>query len=619
MSLPVASPRPSPQAVAPAAADFRGPALFGHHRVQQIPPGADRPVTGAAAASRSAGLCDTWPLLQRQRLEKVDAHLLHERLIAWCRNLPPDSQQRPPLEAQLAKTPSSLALFASLTQQMRAAERLSCHQEKAGCELETQRLEGNPWSPDGTHLVLSCDTWNDEGEGCCLWRLEAERAHKAAFLPLERSFDCCAVTFSAGSQRLLAVSTYGQLQIWNRRADDSWQEAASVRLWTGTARAACFSPDGRCLAVQRGGQVLLFDEQATGLWRQQCCLHWISLAQGSDTSSSSDTSGRDTDSSESSETCSGSSSDSDGDELVRHPPDVMYFSADSRHFLFVNGVGGKAFVFDRYYTCWRAQTLHRENDVVFYNKGGILAPGGDWLALVSEDWQGGAFWKRNFIVHLWHPADRRGAGRSWHAVAQKICADARGGFPLACSPDGLQLACPDRLDNSQVCVSILARSRSGRWAVSDKLQLGPDSVGADSLSGARELAYSARGDYLAAVSLCGVQLWHLSSDRGSAVAWINNSAPGRDLLFQFSPDGCHCAVCLQSWGDVRILGPAEDGRYLEKARWMRCKSVEQMAFAPDGTRLMVTQRDSPLADTHVNFLYLAPAVWEQGGRGCHVS
>ena len=48
---------------------------------------------------------------------------------------------------------------------------------------------------------------------------------------------------------------------------------------------------------------------------------------------------------------------------------------------------------------------------------------------------------------------------------------------------------------------------------------------------------------------------------------------------------------------------------------MRCKSVEQMAFAPDGTRLMVTQRDSPLADTHVNFLYLAPAVWGAGRQG----
>ena len=625
--------RPAP-ATAPApapAADTGSATTSGRRQVRQVLPEPDLPrPAGAAAmlpdkpqpdtdvAQAARRFLDSYPALHRQKLERLDAGLLLERLTVWRDTLPPDSPQRAELGMRLEQPLSSQALFYTLTRQLQETAHWSCDREKAasaGCVL--RNVYTSPWSPDGRSLALVTEPWRAPGPGCLVWERGAAGAQQPALLGLDRRFDCCALMFSADSRRLQAVGRQGEMQVWHRQADASWLEGAKIRLCDSSVTAVRWSPDARCLAVQVEAEVLLFGEQASGLWQQEASFEWIHFDPEPDDVREA--------SYDSDDDCGSYGSRGEHRRtLVSNTPEVMCFSADSRHLLFVNGIGGDAFVVDRHDSGWKAHKLSAGGRAPYYREAGILAPDGDWAALVAGDCTHRSFRSHAWILQLWqYRSDSQGDELPWHIVSQRTCITTGDRFTLACSPDGQQLACPDRMDDGQLCTAILARTPSGSWDLTTRLPLGPDFLRPRQLD-VTELAYSSQGRYLAAVTFSGVQIWQQTEGSFSCVAWIANSYPGVDLLFAFAPDGCHCAVAMDYSGQVSLHGPAPDGSYRTKARWAQSKGAEQLAWAPDGSRVMVTRQGEGLSDDrHINFLYLAPATQAQRGikreSDCRVS
>ncbi len=79
-----------------------------------------------------------------------------------------------------------------------------------------------------------------------------------------------------------------------------------------------------------------------------------------------------------------------------------------------------------------------------------------------------------------------------------------------------------------------------------------------------------------------------------AVSWMENSDITQKMRFAFAPDGYHCATAMGAGGDVRVQGPApaepggRDRDYVTKLEFAAGRPVEQLLFAPDATRLLVS-------------------------------
>ena len=530
----------------------------------------------------------SYPLWYRQRLAGIDSRLAHRLLTLWCQRLPAGSRQRDALEQQLAQARSAPALFFWQTQQMLRAPRLSC--DRLPCiSSHGARLYGAlVYSPDGTHLVQATDPPQDTPAALALWQQDREGLRGTTLCRLnspDQGFIEGAVTFSADSQRLLAVLNTGEIQTWLRQADGNWQACAPVILSDDTVCAACFSPDGRCLVVQTAIHLFVFDEAVQGAWRPCQTLQWRTDAEAGDES------GRESD-------------------LIA----VMHFSDDSGHLLCIDGDGENAFVFDREGSGWTLQQLVNDEQAGLYELGGTLAPDGDWLALVRMPPDGaraGRFPGWRCRLELWCAGDRR----CWHLASHHPCTTTGIGCPARFSPDGQQLAFADRLDNGQPGVSVLTRAPGASWHPATRLALGA-APGRPLLPSRRSypLMYSAHSGYLAAITQSGVQLWRCDSGSWLPVAVLDNPHEETDLVFQFAPDGYHCVLATGPGGDLSLHGPGSGGDYVTKMRSVQGKTVEQLLFAPGGLLLQVLCRSGELSAPSLHSLRLEPGTWAEQHR-----
>ncbi|MCY4471397.1 MAG: F-box-like domain-containing protein [Kistimonas sp.] len=519
-----------------------------------------------------------YPTHFRQHLERtLDRTLAHQTLSLWWQQWPEDCMPTDACDDLTGPTLSPARLFYDLTRRMLCARRiLACDTNLA---LRHAPASTSFYSPDGKYLVVQPPPCRSEpAPRLGIWRQGACGLHKAALCQLDNHPVHQGLTFSADSRSLLVVSRQGQqhtwqLQTWQLQADNSWRLAVSQRLCSGSVFMAKFSPDAHWLALKVGTRLLMFGETAPQVWQESCALQWTNRQTSY--------------------------------FPVYLSPDTAQFSADNRHFLFVNN--GEAFVFDRQQAGWQAQKISRDTLFTFYREG-RLSPRGDWLAL--------AFWNPDrqplpdggHTIALWQ---RQNLEPHWRSFSQSPFASTGYTCPMAFSPDGRQLAAPNRLNNGNACVSVLSLTQDGSWVPSFTLPLEPGITPTPALSGVYSVIFNAMGNYLAAVAGVGVQLWRYQGGAWQPTVWIDNHGAnvGEIPFFAFSPDGWHCAVSRGEEGRVSIHGPGPDGKYLTKMQVSQGSIVSQVLFSPDGLRLLV----SSIYERHLSYhgrarlLHLAPA------------
>ncbi len=517
--------------------------------------------------------CTHW----RKIKPALDAKLARQACALWDKTAPshslPGGAGQPLAWLHLAPA----TIFYTVTRRMLDAERLSFNEGNLSiCCPERGHLRACcgdcVYSPDGTQLAIPQDMDGGSTRALGLWHQDGSGLRQMALFPL----DCFSVSwklaFSTDSRRLSVVAEQGYLQTWQRQPDNSWQPAVRERLCASTVQAAKFSPDTRTLAIQAGSQVLVIDTSTLGPHQEHCSFQW---------------------------------SPHPGQDACR--PDVMQFTADSHHFLFVNIP--TAVVFDRCGNDWQAQDIchpHSHYGCV----AASLAPTGDWLALVSN----GSVLRfhlpaSHYSLELW----QRSPAQRWHFSRRMDCAGTGYAPPVAFSPDGRHLAFADEIEAyKSVCVSLLTRNRSGHWELAVKLRLGPGVQEPGVFTSIRTLSFSAHSAVLLARSHAGIKLWQRWHGGWRTAAWIaspdNN---GERSSCALSPDGYHCAVAAGGQQEVRILGPGPAGRYLTKMQVTLDKPVQQMLFAPDGLRLLVSCFDKYRSRRRLSLLHLAPQPGEQ--------
>ncbi len=507
----------------------------------------------------------SYPAAQRRRLSQA----LHTATLLQSLRLPgktmtPGSPQKTQPEWLVEQEHSPQRLFFTLVKHWLHARQLAFDSSDTCIRSIGRSCNEELYSPDGNYLVIrhSCSSrqwreslsvWSHEGVG-----LRQLACTHTPSLPL-----CHGMRFSADSRRLLAVDIQGQLHSWQQEADSSWRALASGRLSPARVEGARFSPDARCLVIQTGGNLLVFAEDDAQQWEQSYSFPLNTIPLPFDFAATSSA-------------------------------EFVQFSADSHHFLFVNT--GQAFIFDHCGASWQTAGI---GDV----EGGsvetaILDAQGSWIAVALRDKR--QAWMipphhKSLTAKLWHCSREKG----WHCIDSRTCVSAlMYQYPMAFSPDSRQLAFPDQWSNGDVCVCVLSLAHTGHCKLAAWLTPGPGAAieSPDYPYGITALHYSANGHYLAAMTRAGIQLWQFGQQKhGSAaplpwvaVSWMENGDITREMRFAFSPDGYHCATAMGEGGHVRVQGPGPDRDYVTKLEFAAGRLVEQLLFAPDATRLLVS-------------------------------
>ncbi len=185
-----------------------------------------------------------------------------------------------------------------------------------------------------------------------------------------------------------------------------------------------------------------------------------------------------------------------------------------------------------------------------------------------------------------------GIARLWDAATGRLVrAYRRQDGPVdsvAFSPDGAQILLSDRYiprNDKRINIRLLATT-SGR--ADNRLEIRPDLFGPlETIS----VAYSPRGDRIAASVRVWVQLWDAESGkRVAGTALHDNRHTGPVSTLAFSPDGS----LLASGGDdhtIRLW--TSEGRFLRVFRG-HTDAVISVAFSPNGTRIVSASEDNSL-------------------------
>ena len=512
-------------------------------------------------------LARSYPVLHRLQLERLNPRLASQWLSLWCGTPCSDPAQKAEREWQREQGQSvPQRLCYRLIRQMLRTPCLRVRQGNLCIRHAAFPSCDTAWSPDGLYLVTRSDTGSGYDPQLSLWRQESTGLHRASVLALPDGWiSDGGIAFGADGRRLHVMVQSGQLQTWQRQAAGHWQPRAALPLSHEPVYIVRFSPDARSMAAQVGTGLRLFGQTATGGWQPLCQLTWTR-------------------------------SESPASVTLRYP-DVLRFSDDSRHCLFVNG--GRAFVLDSHPTGWQAQELRKEPVPCVYEVGGTLSARGDWLVLASD--YPGFYRCKSYTMALWQRE-----GQQWHPVLDRHCMGTGLGFPVAFHPDSRQLAVPDRLADNAVCVSVLTRTGRSRWQLAAQLRLGPGIEGPALLSGINTLEYSGQGACLAAVAGAGVQLWRCTTGAWIPLAWIENPEDSGHVLFQFAPDGHHCVLSMGRRGDISVHGPGTSGGYVTKMYLTHGHKIDRLLLAPGGTRLLVSCWPIGSRHRHLTFLHLVP-------------
>ncbi len=491
-------------------------------------------------------------------------------LSLWSQQRPVGSARREELEWLAGQHLSPLALCCALTRELLRATRILSHPGNLSILCSLNAPDSMAFSPDGSHLVTQNHNLHMRAaDRLSIWRQGPGGLHRATWCPVDNGLARHSLSFSPDSRRLLCVTETGQLLTWHQQADGDWQSVAPRQLCPGPVRMATFSPDAHHLALRVGSHVLLCTETEPDAWQQCFSLEWANSRFA--------------------------------DRITLFGPDNAQFSNDSRHFLFLNT--GTAFVFDRYGTDWQAQPLG-QNDLHPFYEVGALSPAGDWLAITSQS----ANFARSpgYILELWR---YQHADRNWRFSSDRSFVCTGFNCPLAFRPDGRQLVVPDRLDNGDVCVSVLSLTPGAHWELNFQLPFGPGLAGPALLSGVYAVSFSANGRCLAATARAGVQIWQCRSGLWQPAAWIENpdEEARSDPCCALSPDGFHCAVSTGDLGCVSLHGPASPGGYRSRLQTSLGDPVNYLRFAPDGIRLLVSCRYRRHFYNRVSLLQLSPA------------
>ena len=517
-----------------------------------------------------------YPSRHQRQLAQLDPALAHQQLALWYEQLPDSAPQRDSLGDLLHRALPAPALFCRLTQELLRSAQLSFHGGNLSLRCEPWDHGAVRYSPDGRWLVRETASRLSGPPALGLWRQEARTVCQVPPCPLASTARYENVVFSADSRSLCIINNAGVLHVWHCQDGAVWQLASPVKLCRAGIQRARFSPDGRALAVVQDSRVLLFAEGPGGLWQQHCCQPWTAQP------------------------------------YLPSPrlqdPDVMHFSDDSAHCLFIDG--GRAFVFDDHADGWQVQELRpgaspgsSHPPSGSYGSYGLLAPRDHWLALTPNDDNGNSLQGLNFTLELWH----KDGGGPWQLAWNRRCVSAGAGFTMAFSPDARQLVWPERLDNDKLGVCVLVRSGAAHWSLAARLVPGPALACSAASRSLDRLVFSAHGGYLAAVMPSGVQLWRSVPGAWTPAAWIPNSnGDAVSISFRFAPDGDHCALATGRLGNIRILGPCAGG-YVTKLRLRQWERVEWLCFAPGGSPLVASSTLGYPYGRYASFYYLAPA------------
>ncbi|MCY4473277.1 MAG: hypothetical protein OXC07_10755 [Kistimonas sp.] len=502
------------------------------------------------------------PFFWHQLQQTLDTGLMRERLVCSAQPVSGAAHQEKQEEmaSQYRHYLSKQDVFYALTQRMLRTNRIYLDDGdlRIPCD-HTLPFGRQGYSPDGRHFV----TWDPDrpqdspSPAMSVWRHDSTGTGRTWLRLSDGDRTFYGNSFSQDSRQLLAVTSRGHLQIWRLQADGSWQPSPDVELCRTAVDMVAFSPDGRRLALKSKAWLFLYGETAPGVWHGYCSLRWTSAL--------------------------------DSDTTVTIDPDTMLFSDDSRHFLFVNT--GIACVVDCHGASWQAQQLRRAPDSCYAR--GQLSPHGSWLAIPGNP---NLSPETRHPLELWRHHQHNG---SWHFVSEYIWANPGFGCRMMFSSDGQQLALADRLENDNVCVSVLSLTQQGDWVRRSRLQFGTGfaqgitGCAHDLLGGAiYEISFSSNGHYLAATAAGGVQLWQCRAGSWAPLAWIENRVcddERMDPCCVFSPDGYHCAVSIVQRGrtTISIYGPGPDGHFLTKGESELDDKVYSMMFSPEGTRLLL--------------------------------
>ncbi|MCY4473689.1 MAG: F-box protein [Kistimonas sp.] len=507
-----------------------------------------------------------YPSDHLQRLQwTLDAEPTRGHMARWQAHQPRQCARWRELELLRSFPLSSQALFYVLTQQMLHARRITYYEEdgswgssiRCDCSLAHYHL---PYSPDGAFFVLPHDLASPlSPPKLQIW----EHGHRFPSLSTCEQLACDPVhngiSFNAYNNELLVVTRLGGMERWTKRHADSlarrasWEPSAEVRLCDTLVTAAQFSPDARWMALQTDASVLVFRSAYVAGTEQ-----WLACARQRWTRREP----------------------ADDQELPE--PDVMQFSNNSCHFLFVND--GRAFAFDCHDDSWQEledTSQHRRYPVA----SAVLAGRGDAIALASHTGSRTPATDARHSIELWGHSQQRG----WCLSSRTVCTGTASRLPLALRPDSQQLVFPDRLDTGEQGICVMSRPPNENWQLTTRLSCGPAMQGPACPGGIGRLSFSVHGRYLAAVSHAGVQLWqHDEAASWLPAAWIENDNKTESPLFLFAPDGFHCVMSVGRPGRVFVYGPTPDGSYAAKMQLLCEHPVNQLGLAPDGLRLLVS-------------------------------
>jgi len=542
------------------------------------------------AASRHAlqvlSLLNAFPPLHRHQLEQaMDAHQARQVLLRWCLLLPHACPERAELEWLAGQRLPASRLFCELTRRMLGAERILFDEGNLGILSGFRSEDARLYSPDGKYLVTPATSHTGLTRSLNIWQQEEQGLVRAARCDLDPQHAVHTLTFSADSRSLLVFTIQGELQTWQPHTDGNWHLSRTSSQSPRPVSLAQFSPDAHWLALKVNAWLHIFGETGPdNAWQECFTLRWTDRPAPI------------------------------FGNLLRL--DKMTFSADSRHLLFLHYAD--TFVLDRQTTDWQAHKISHPLLPASYETG-ELSPLGDWLALSARPPIGEQA-DNSARIELWQRLDEQ---PHWRLSSERLVRRAGAFCPVvAFSPDGRQLAVPDRLDNQNLCVSLLSLTPDGSWTPAYRLQLGPGITYLPGTHGIDRLSFSAQGRYLAAASSAGVQIWRRHTATWQPVVWVANwSATSRnDPCYSFSPDGCHCAVSTGDEGHVSIHGPGPGGHYLTKMQVTQAAGVLHLLFSPDGFRLLVSSRYKRRyrTCTRSSLLHLAPAAntdWRDSAAG----
>ncbi|MCY4473296.1 MAG: F-box protein [Kistimonas sp.] len=521
-------------------------------------------------------LAQTWPPHCRQPLQQaLTQGPGRQRLALWCDDLGRHLALGPAMTSLVTgQNWSSPMLFYALVQQMLQARSLQWRFDPVYCHADHWHygnMRGAPapgttepvlYSPDSNHLVLRHETpdYTNALWGLRIWRHSSDGLYMTGGCTLSAAPLPHGVTFSADSQQLLAVECLGRMRTWTWTDQppeppppSHWQPSGTSRLCHARVTAVKFSPDASCLALQSHGNIQLFTVPANadaGQWQACVTRQWCSPALS---------------------------------QMQMREPDVMQFSADSRHFLFVNT---NCFIFGCHAGRWQCQRLWQQ-DRCYLIDSAVLSAQGDWLALASIPQTDPSAPQPQHNIELW----QRTQDRQWRFSQLLHCSDTWHKLALAFSPDGQQLVFPDNFKTGKPGVTVMSRRSGADWKPGARLHCHPSLQESSCDTEIFRLAYSAQGRYLAASTYAGIQLWQYDAGLWTSVTWIDNSGctlPLTDPLLVFAPDGNHCAASTGTRETVSIYGPGPDGNYRKKMQFSDGHTLYQLQFAPGGLHLLVS-------------------------------